>query len=80
MRRALTEAFKKQLDRTPEFQVKSLKDLTHSEYMEHWKRFADRSERAQEELRKVFHGINKKQRRGRARQSARGDWRHQSAR
>jgi hypothetical protein len=29
--------------------------------MEHWKRFADRSERAEAELRKVFRGINAKQ-------------------
>jgi HK97 family phage portal protein len=62
MRRALTEAFKKQLDRTPQFQFKSIKDLSHAEYMEHWKRFADRSERAVEELHKVFIGINKRQR------------------
>ncbi len=62
MRRALTEAFKKQLDQTPAFQVKSIKNLTHAEYMEHWKRFADRTERAVAELRTVFKGINKKQR------------------
>jgi HK97 family phage portal protein len=61
MRRALVESFKKQLDRTPEFQIKSVTDQTHSEYMEHWKRFADRSERAQAELLTVFRGINKKQ-------------------
>jgi HK97 family phage portal protein len=61
MRRALVKAFEKQLDKAPEFQTKSLKDLTHSEYMEHWKRFADRSERAEEELKKIFRGINAKQ-------------------
>jgi HK97 family phage portal protein len=62
MRRALKAAFEKQFDRTPEFQVKSLKDLTHSEYMEHWKRFSDRSEHAEAQLSKVFRGINAKQR------------------
>jgi HK97 family phage portal protein len=62
MRHALTDAFKKQLDRTPDFQVKRIKDLTDTEYMEHWKRFADRSERAQAELLTVFRGINKRQR------------------
>jgi HK97 family phage portal protein len=62
MRRALAEAFKKNLDKVPEFQVKNFKDLTHAEYMEHWKRFNDRTEHARDELLKVFAGINKKQR------------------
>jgi HK97 family phage portal protein len=62
MRRALTDAFTKQLDKTPAFQVKSIKDLSHAEYMEHWKRFSDRTERAVEDLRRVFKGINAKQR------------------
>jgi HK97 family phage portal protein len=61
-RRALSKAFKKTIDKAPEYQTKSLKDLTHAEYMEHWKRFADRSERAEAELRTIFRGINKKQR------------------
>ena len=62
MRRALTEAFKKHLDQAPAFQFKGIKDLSHAEYMEHWKRFADRTERAVAELRTIFKGINKKQR------------------
>jgi len=62
MRRALREAFKKNLDKAPLYQVKSVTELTHSEYMEHWKRFADRSEKAEAELRTIFKGINKKQR------------------
>jgi len=61
MRRALTTAFKKQFDGKPEFQVKHVTDLSQAEYMEHWKRFNDRSERAEAELRKIFHGINAKQ-------------------
>jgi SPP1 gp7 family putative phage head morphogenesis protein len=62
MRRALTEAFTKTLDKSIDYQVKSITDLTHAEYMEHWKRFADRSDEAEAELRKVFRGINAKQR------------------
>jgi len=62
MHRALTEAFKKALDNAPGYEFKSVNQLSHSEYMEHWKRFADRSERAREELHKVFSGINTKQR------------------
>jgi HK97 family phage portal protein len=61
MRRSLADAFKKQLDKVPEFQVKSVKDLSHAEYMEHWKRFADRTERAVADLRTTFKGINAKQ-------------------
>jgi HK97 family phage portal protein len=60
-RRALTGAFKKSLDKSTDYQVKSVTDLSHAEYMEHWKRFADRSEQAEEELQKVFRGINAKQ-------------------
>jgi HK97 family phage portal protein len=62
MRRALTEAFKKQLDAAPSFQVKSFKDLSHSEYMEHWKRFADRTGRAEAELQRAFRSLNAQQR------------------
>lgn len=61
MRKALSESFKKQLDKSTDYKVKSVTELTHSEYMEHWKRFADRSEKAREQLHKVFHGINAKQ-------------------
>jgi HK97 family phage portal protein len=61
MRRALTEAFKKQLDKEEPYKVKHVNELTHAEYMEHWKRFSDRSERAEEDLRKIFRGINAKQ-------------------
>jgi HK97 family phage portal protein len=61
MRRGLLEAFKKQLDRAPEFQVKSFNELTHADYMDHWKRFADRSDRAQDELQKIFIAINRRQ-------------------
>jgi len=63
MRRALTEAFKKQLDKAPEYQSKSVTDLTHAEYMEHWKRFDARSMEAYQELLRIFHGINAKQKR-----------------
>ena len=62
MRRALTEAFKKAIDKEPAYQFKSINELTHAEYEEHWKRFADRSEQAEAELQKVFRGINAKQR------------------
>jgi hypothetical protein len=61
MRRALSDAFRKQLDKTPSLVVKSVKDLTHAEYMEHWKRFSDRTEHAVTDMRTVFKGINKKQ-------------------
>jgi len=61
MRRALTEAFGKAIDNVPEFQVKSFGELSHTDYMEHWKRFADRSEKAEAELHRVFEGINTKQ-------------------
>jgi HK97 family phage portal protein len=61
MRRVLTAAFKKAIDQTPQFQVKSVTELSRSEYGEHWKRFADRSEQAEAELRHVFAGINAKQ-------------------
>ena len=61
VRNALVEAFKKQIDGTPQFQVKHLKDLTHSEYMEHYKRFDSRTQHAVEQLEKVFLGIDKKQ-------------------
>jgi HK97 family phage portal protein len=62
MRRALTEAFKKAIDKEPAYQFKSINELTHAEYEEHWKRFADRSEQAEAELQKIFRGINAKQR------------------
>jgi hypothetical protein len=62
-RLALTEAFKKALDQQePAYVTKKVTDLTHSEYMEHWKRFANRSEQAEAELKAVFKGINTKQR------------------
>jgi HK97 family phage portal protein len=61
-RRALTDAFSKALDKAPGFQVKSFADLTHTEYMEHWKRFADRSDQAEAELHRIFQGIDAKQR------------------
>jgi HK97 family phage portal protein len=61
MRRALSEAFKKQLDNETPYQVKHVNDLSHTEYMEHWKRFADRSETAEADLHKIFEGINHKQ-------------------
>lgn len=60
-RRALMDAFKKQIEKVPEFQVKAFGDLTHADYMEHWKRFADRSEKAEAELKEIFEGINRKQ-------------------
>ena len=59
--RALTDSFKKALDKATEYQMKSVTELTHAEYMEHWKRFSDRSERAKNDLHKIFLGINKKQ-------------------
>lgn len=61
MRRALLDAFKKNLDKTSPYQAKSVTELSHEEYAEHWKRFADRSERAEAELRTIFEGINAKQ-------------------
>ena len=60
-KKSLVEVFKKELDKVPALQVKHVKDLTHHEYMEHWKRFADRSEKAEAELKEVFTGINHKQ-------------------
>ena len=62
MRRALTEAFKKQMEKAPAYEFKSVTELTDAEYMEHWKRFAVRSEEAEAALQKVFRGINAKQR------------------
>jgi SPP1 gp7 family putative phage head morphogenesis protein len=62
VRKALTAAFEKALDQATAVQWKSVTELTHAEYMEHWKRFADRSERAEAELKRIFHGINVKQR------------------
>jgi SPP1 gp7 family putative phage head morphogenesis protein len=62
MRHALTDAFKKALDQKElQYQVKTVTELSHSEYMEHWKRFDDRSQRALAELHKIFLGINAKQ-------------------
>jgi hypothetical protein len=63
MRRALTEAFKDLLEKkmATEYTAKSIKDLTDAEYMEHYKRFDERSSRAEAELLKIFKGINKKQ-------------------
>jgi hypothetical protein len=38
MRRALNDAFKKALDQKETlYQVKSVTELSHAEYMEHWK-------------------------------------------
>lgn len=63
MRSTLSEAFKKALDtKVPEYSAKSINDLTHTEYMEHWKRFSDRSEVAEAELKAAFKEINDKQR------------------
>jgi hypothetical protein len=63
MRRALTDAFKNALNNElPSYKVKKVTELSHAEYMEHWKRFADRSEQAEAKLKEVFLGINKKQR------------------
>jgi hypothetical protein len=56
-RKALMEAFRKQLDGIPAFQTKSFNELTKQEYAEHWKRFVDRSEQAEAELHKVFEDI-----------------------
>jgi HK97 family phage portal protein len=63
MRSALTDAFKKAIDsKDKAYTSKSINELTHDEYMEHWKRFADRSEEAEAQLQKIFKGINDKQR------------------
>jgi hypothetical protein len=62
MRRALTESFKKKLDQVPAFQVKRVTELSHAEYMEHWKRFDARTMEAYHELLRTFHWINDKQR------------------
>jgi HK97 family phage portal protein len=61
VRKALTAAFEKALDQATAVQWKSVTELTHAEYMEHWKRFANRSEQAEAELKRIFHGINAKQ-------------------
>lgn len=63
VRKALTDAFARVLDQkiATEYTAKSVTELSHSEYMEHWKRFADRSEEAETELRKVFLALNAKQ-------------------
>ena len=62
MRNALTEVFKKALDsKIPTYTSKSVNELTHTEYMEHWKRFADSAEAADAKLKAVFAGINAKQ-------------------
>jgi hypothetical protein len=62
-RHALMKAFKDQVDQkvASEYTAKSIKDLTHSEYMEHWKRFDARAQQALFELTRIFHGINTKQ-------------------
>jgi hypothetical protein len=62
MRNALSEAFKKAIDVEPTYVVKTLSELSHSEYMEHYKRFNRRAEHAREQLHKTFTAINKKQR------------------
>lgn len=61
LRKALRDAFKRQLDQKVEYSAKSVTELTHSEYMEHWKRFDARSMEAYQELLRIFHGINAKQ-------------------
>lgn len=61
VRKAFTEAFARAFDKAPQYQFKTIGELTHAEYMEHWKRFASRSEEAETELRGVFDGINAKQ-------------------
>lgn len=62
MRSALSEAFKKALDSKDKAYVsKGINELSHTEYMEHWKRFADSAEAAEAKLKAVFDGINAKQ-------------------
>jgi HK97 family phage portal protein len=63
MRRALTKAFADIVSKkiANDYTAKSVNDLTHAEYMEYWKRFADHSEQAEGELRKIFRGIDKEQ-------------------
>jgi HK97 family phage portal protein len=63
MRSALSEAFKGIFDKkmAVEYSVKSITELTHDEYMEHWKRFADRSGKANADLRDAFKRINDEQ-------------------
>ncbi|HEX3861285.1 MAG TPA: phage portal protein [Stellaceae bacterium] len=61
MRRALMSAFKKQIDGVPQFQVKHVTELSHDEYMEHYKRFDRRTQDAVAELHKTFESINAKQ-------------------
>jgi HK97 family phage portal protein len=63
MQGALSKAFAKIFEsKTKVYESKSLSDLTHTEYMEHWKRFADSAEAAEAKLKAVFDGINAKQR------------------
>ena len=61
LRRDLVTAFKSLIDKAPQYQTKNFKDLTHAEYMEHYKRFDARSDRAKSELETIFKGINHKQ-------------------
>ena len=61
-RRSLTEAFKKQLDKEPALTFKSVTEPSHSDYMEHWKRFADHSEKAGRSFTMYFYELIKNRR------------------
>lgn len=62
LRQKLSEAFKKAFDSKDKAYVsKGINELTHTEYMEHWKRFADSAEEAEAKLKAVFDSINAEQ-------------------
>jgi Phage Mu protein F like protein len=62
LRNALTDAFKKAFESKDKAYVsKGINELSHAEYMEHWKRFADSAEEAEAKLKTIFDGINAKQ-------------------
>lgn len=61
---ALGKAFQKALETKEvgdDHKIKSVKDLTREEYMEHYKRFTKRTDEAIETLEKTFKAVNKKQ-------------------
>ena len=63
MRSAISEAFKKALDNVEtKSNVKSVTELSHEEYHEHWDRFVKSVEGWEKKLKNVFLAINKKQR------------------
>ena len=62
MRDSLASAFKKALDEIETKNVKSITELSHAEYMEHWERFVKSVEGYEQKMKEVFLAINRKQR------------------